>query len=48
MLGNITELKNPTRMMLHIAKCPNVSIEVVTSRHAIIAAIPSTFPGLTF
>ena len=42
MLGNITELKRPTKMIAHIATWPNASIEHATSAQATSAAIPST------
>src|SRR6185436_18870638 len=34
MLGNMMELKSPTAIMLHIARCPLVSMETVTSAGA--------------
>lgn len=41
-LGNITELNSPTRMMLYIARCPKVSIDTVTRANAAIATAPSS------
>src|ERR1035441_10610267 len=45
MVGNITELNRPTRMMLPIATPPVVATEVHTNADAIMAALPSTLPG---
>src|SRR5271168_384915 len=42
MLGNITELNNPTAKIAHIAVCPCVRIDVVTNPQATNAAVPST------
>jgi hypothetical protein len=47
-LGNITELKNPIARMVQTANEPRLSIEVVMSAKATIAAKPSTVPVLTF
>ena len=41
MLGNMMELKKPTRMMLYIATCPVVSMEIATRAAAQTAQIPS-------
>ncbi len=48
MLGNITELNSPTRMMLHIARCPKLRIDMHTSNDATIAAKPNTVPVRSF
>ena len=48
MLGNMIELKKPTRMMLYIAMCPVVSIEIATSAAAHTAQIPSSPRVLIF
>jgi len=47
-LGNMMELKKPTRMMLAMAMWPLVSIEVSTRALAQNAAMPKTVPALTF
>ena len=47
-VGNIIELNNPTARMLHIAKCPKVSIEIITNIAAQIASIARVLPGLRF
>ena len=44
-VGNIMELNNPTAKMLHIAKCPLVSIEITTSDAALTASIAKVLPG---
>ena len=46
MLGNMIELKNPTRMMVYIAVCPVVSIEIATSAAALTVQMPSNSPVL--
>ena len=46
--GNITELKNPTRMMLHMAKCAVLSTDVITRVKDATAAAPSTVPERSF
>src|SRR5580692_2882689 len=43
-LGNMIELKNPTRMMLYMAVCPVVSMETATSAAAHTAQMPSSSP----
>src|SRR5436309_16127779 len=48
MLGNITELKSPTRMMLHMAKWPVLSTDVITRMKDATAAAPSTVPERSF
>ncbi len=45
MLGNITELKSPTQMMVPMASQPVLAMEVSTSRHATTATVPSTVRG---
>ena len=37
MLGNMIELNRPTATILHIANCPTVSEEVITSKQAMVA-----------
>ena len=44
MLGNMIELKKPTRIMLHIATWPVLSIEIATRALADMAQIPSNNP----
>ena len=48
MLGNITELKSPTRMMLPIANQPVLSIDMTTRMQATTATVPSTVRGDNF
>src|SRR5215472_15891823 len=47
-VGNMMELKNPTARMLHMAKCPCVSIDRQTSDEVQIANVPKRCPALTF
>src|SRR5271166_2527290 len=44
MLGNMIELKKPTRMMLYIATCPFVSMEIATRHAAHTAQRPRSAP----
>ena len=47
-VGNIMELKKPTARMLHMAKCPSVSIDRLTRIEVQIANAASRRPGLNF
>src|SRR5207244_600317 len=46
--GNMMELNRPTSRMDHIARCPELSIEITTSRPATSALNPSKVPGRIF
>ena len=48
MLGNMMELNKPTKRMLHIAKCPEVIMEIVTRAAAHTAQMPSSRPVFIF
>src|ERR1700738_4307719 len=41
MLGNMIELNRPIARILHMAKCPEVNMEVITNRQANDAQIAS-------
>ena len=45
MVGNIIELNKPTAKMLHIEIKPVLETEMIINAMAILANMPSTFPG---